>query len=61
MPAAQDTLATVRAGKRAIAEQTALAQRNFEVDTATVTDMREAQASRLRQPQRRIDLRQQMR
>ncbi len=42
--AAQDTLATVQAGKKAIAEQLASAQRNFEVGTATVTDTREAQA-----------------
>lgn len=42
--AAQDTLATVQASKRAIAEQLASAKRNFEVGTATVTDTREAQA-----------------
>lgn len=42
--AAQDTLATSRAGKAAIAGQLASAQRNFEVGTATITDTREAQA-----------------
>jgi len=42
--AATDTLATVRAGKRAISEQLASAKRNFEVGTATITDTREAQA-----------------
>ena len=42
--AAQDTLATVQASKKAIAEQLASAKRNFEVGTATVTDTREAQA-----------------
>ncbi|MBV8125468.1 MAG: TolC family outer membrane protein [Burkholderiaceae bacterium] len=42
--AAQDTLATSRANKAAIAEQLAAAQRNFEVGTATITDTREAQA-----------------
>lgn len=42
--AAQDALATVQAAKKAIAEQLASAQRNFEVGTATVTDTREAQA-----------------
>ncbi|MCH7344079.1 TolC family outer membrane protein [Pelomonas sp. CA6] len=42
--AAQDTLATSRANKTAIAEQLASAKRNFEVGTATITDTREAQA-----------------
>ena len=42
--AAQDTLATARAGKAAISEQLASAKRNFEVGTATITDTREAQA-----------------
>lgn len=42
--AAQDTLATSRANKAAIAEQLAAAKRNFEVGTATITDTREAQA-----------------
>lgn len=42
--AAQDTLATTRANKTAIAEQLASAKRNFEVGTATITDTREAQA-----------------
>jgi outer membrane protein len=41
---AQDTLATTRASKTAIAEQLASAKRNFEVGTATITDTREAQA-----------------
>ena len=41
---AQDTLATTRANKTAIAEQLASAKRNFEVGTATITDTREAQA-----------------
>ncbi len=41
---AQDTLATTRANKVAIAEQLASAKRNFEVGTATITDTREAQA-----------------
>jgi len=41
---AQDTLATTRASKAAIAEQLASAKRNFEVGTATITDTREAQA-----------------
>ena len=41
---AQDTLATTRANKAAIAEQLASAKRNFEVGTATITDTREAQA-----------------
>lgn len=43
--AATDTLATVQANKKAIAEQLASAKRNFEVGTATITDTREAQAS----------------
>ena len=42
--AAQDTLATASANKKAIAEQLASAKRNFEVGTATITDTREAQA-----------------
>jgi outer membrane protein len=42
--AAQDTLATTRASKKAISEQLASAKRNFEVGTATITDTREAQA-----------------
>ena len=42
--AAEDTLATARAGKAAIAEQLASAKRAFEVGTATITDTREAQA-----------------
>jgi outer membrane protein len=41
---AQDSLATVRAEKAAISEQLALAQRSFEVGTATITDQQEAQA-----------------
>jgi outer membrane protein len=42
--AAQDSLATAQANKRAISEQLASAKRNFEVGTATITDTREAQA-----------------
>jgi outer membrane protein len=42
--AAQDTVANIRAQKRAITEQLASAQRNFEVGTATITDQQEAQA-----------------
>lgn len=42
--AASDALDTVQASKKAIAEQLASAQRNFEVGTATITDTREAQA-----------------
>lgn len=42
--AAQDTLTTVQASKKAIAEQLAAAKRNFEVGTANITDTREAQA-----------------
>ena len=42
--AAEDALETVRAQKRAIAEQLASAKRNFEVGTATITDTNEAQA-----------------
>lgn len=42
--ASQDSLETVRAQKRAVAEQLASAKRNFEVGTATVTDQQEAQA-----------------
>jgi outer membrane protein len=41
---AEDTLATNRAQKTAIAEQLAAAKRNFEVGTATITDSQEAQA-----------------
>ena len=41
---AQETLATARAQKAAIAEQLAQAKRNFEVGTATITDTNEAQA-----------------
>jgi outer membrane protein len=42
--AAQDTVSTIRAQKRAITEQLASAQRNFEVGTATITDQQEAQS-----------------
>lgn len=42
--AAQDSLSTAQAGKKAISEQLASAKRNFEVGTATITDTREAQA-----------------
>ncbi|MBQ1767390.1 MAG: TolC family outer membrane protein [Aquincola sp.] len=42
--AAQDTLGTAQANKKAISEQLASAKRNFEVGTATITDTREAQA-----------------
>jgi outer membrane protein len=42
--AAQDTLATTQASKKAITEQLASARRNFEVGNATITDTREAQA-----------------
>ena len=41
---AQDTLQALRAQKKAVQEQLAAAQRNFEVGTATITDAREAQA-----------------
>ena len=41
---AQDTLATAKAQKVAIAEQLESAKRNFEVGTATITDTHEAQA-----------------
>ena len=41
---AQDSLKQVQAQKAAVAEQLASAKRNFEVGTATITDMREAQA-----------------
>ena len=41
---AQDTLATAKAQKVAIAEQLESAKRNFEVGTATITDSHEAQA-----------------
>jgi outer membrane protein len=40
----QDSLALVRAQKVAVAEQLAMAKRNFEVGTSTITDSREAQA-----------------
>lgn len=43
--ASQDTLGTVRANKAAITEQLASAKRNFEVGTATITGVREAQAA----------------
>jgi outer membrane protein len=42
--AAQDSIALLRAQKRAISEQLASAKRNFEVGTATITDQQEAQA-----------------
>jgi outer membrane protein len=42
--AAQDSLSTAQANKKAISEQLASAKRNFEVGTATITDTREAQA-----------------
>lgn len=42
--AAQDTLGTAQANKKAIGEQLSSAKRNFEVGTATITDTREAQA-----------------
>lgn len=42
--AAQDSLGTAQAAKKAIGEQLASAKRNFEVGTATITDTREAQA-----------------
>jgi outer membrane protein len=41
---AQDSLATAKAQKLAIAEQLEAAKRNFEVGTATITDSHEAQA-----------------
>jgi outer membrane protein len=41
--AAQDSLGLVNAQKAAISEQLAQAKRNFEVDTATITDTHEAQ------------------
>lgn len=44
--AAQDTLATVQAQKRAVQEQLEFAQRNFDIGAATITDTREAQARR---------------
>ena len=40
----QDSLEFVRAQKRAVAEQLASAKRNFEVGTATITGVRDAQA-----------------
>ncbi|MFT3802285.1 MAG: TolC family outer membrane protein [Burkholderiaceae bacterium] len=42
--AAEDSLATIRAQRRAITEQLSAAKRNFEVGTATITDQQEAQA-----------------
>ena len=42
--AAQDALTTLRAQKRAIAEQYESAKRSFEVGTATIIDQQEAQA-----------------
>ncbi|MBK6864108.1 MAG: TolC family outer membrane protein [Ideonella sp.] len=42
--AAEDTLATTRANKKAVTEALASAKRNFEVGTATITDTREAQS-----------------
>jgi outer membrane protein len=42
--AAQDSVSTIRAQKRAISEQLASAKRNFEVGTATITDQQEAQS-----------------
>lgn len=42
--AAQDTLTTVQAQKRAVGEQLEFAQRNFDIGAATITDTREAQA-----------------
>jgi len=42
--AAQDSVTTTQANKKAITEQLASAKRNFEVGTATITDTREAQA-----------------
>lgn len=42
--AARAQLVTVGASKKAVEEQLARAQRNFEVGTATITDTREAQA-----------------
>jgi outer membrane protein len=41
---AQESLAFVKAQKKAVAEQLAAAKRNFEVGTSTITDTREAQA-----------------
>jgi outer membrane protein len=41
---AQDTLASIEAELKAIAEQLESAKRNFEVGTATITDQQEAQA-----------------
>lgn len=42
--AALDNVRLIQAQKRAVAEQFAYAQRNFEIGTATITDSREAQA-----------------
>lgn len=44
MLAAQDSVETARAARKAVEVQLALATRSFEVGTATVTDTREAQA-----------------
>ncbi len=41
---AQDTLESVQANKTAITEQLAIAKRNFEVGTTTITDQHETQA-----------------
>jgi outer membrane protein len=41
---AQDTLESVRANKTAITEQLAIAKRNFEIGTTTITDQQETQA-----------------
>jgi outer membrane protein len=40
----EDTLASVQAQKKAVGEQLAAAKRNFEVGTATITGVRDAQA-----------------
>jgi outer membrane protein len=42
--AAEDSLTTTRANKKAVTEALASAQRNFEVGTATIVDTREAQS-----------------
>ena len=41
---AQNNLKTIRAEKKAVAEQLEFAKRNFEVGTSTITDQQEAQA-----------------
>ncbi len=41
---AQDNLALVQAQKKAVAEQLAVAKRNFEVGVSTITDTRESEA-----------------